>query len=101
MAYITIVRGRLAQADPSAAMARHNAIVAKLEPATRQMGATGHRAFASAEDPRDFLAIDMWESAEGPQRLMSDPAAAAELASLFEGGPNVTVWEAREGWTSF
>ncbi len=101
MAYITIVRGRLAQADLSAAMNRHNAIVAKLEPATRQMGATGHRAFASAADPRDFLAIDMWESAAGPQRLMTDPAAGAELASLFEGAPNVTVWEAREGWSSF
>jgi hypothetical protein len=101
MPYISIVRGRLLHADPAAAMEQHDAIVAKLEPASKSLGATGHTAFASTADPREFLAIDMWDSAEGLQKLMSDPGGQKELASMFDGAPNVTVWATRDGWRSF
>ncbi len=101
MPYITTVRGRLLHEDPNAAMDLHNAIVEKLEPASKPLGATGHRAFADSADPREFLAIDMWDSAEGLQRLMSDPSTQAELGSMFDGPPQVTIWVAREGWRSF
>ena len=101
MPYITTVRGRLLHEDPTAAMDQHNAIVAKLEPAGKPLGATGHSTFANTADPREFLAIDRWDSIEGLQKLMSDPAVQAELGSMFDGPPQVTVWASRDGWRAF
>jgi hypothetical protein len=101
MPYITTVRGRLAKADPAAAQAQHDAIVAQLEPKSRPLGATGHMVFANPSDPRDFFAVDAWSSPEGLQAFMSDPATQAELMSMFEGAPDVTVWASRDGWRTF
>jgi quinol monooxygenase YgiN len=101
MPYFTTVRARLRDADPAAAREHHNRIVAKLTPGTKALGGTGHSAFGNPQDPRDFLAMDNWDSIEGLQKFMGDPAVQQEIGSLFEGPPEVTVWSAREGWTTF
>ncbi|HXG39422.1 MAG TPA: hypothetical protein VNJ28_00635 [Candidatus Limnocylindrales bacterium] len=101
MAVITTVRGRLRDADPAAAMAHHNEIVDRLRPRGEPFGSVGHAAYARADDPREFLAIDRWQSVEGLQRFMADPSVPAELASLFESPPEVTIWIERDGWRAF
>ena len=101
MALITKVQGRLRSADPEVAKAEHNAIVAKLVARTQAGGGTGHMVFANAADPLDFLAIDRWESVEGMQGALGDPAVQAEMGSMFDGQPDVTVWVPRECWTAF
>ncbi len=101
MALITKVQGRLRSADPEVAKTEHNAIVAKLVARTQANGGTGHMVFANAADPRDFLAIDGWESVEGMQQALGDPSVQAELGSMFDGPPDVTIWVPREGWTAF
>ncbi len=101
MAYITTVRARLRDADPAAAMKAHNAIVDRLRPRGEPLGGVGHTTFANAEDPREFLAIDRWDSVEGLQRFMSDPSVQAEIGSLFDGPPQVTVWGERDGWRAY
>jgi quinol monooxygenase YgiN len=98
--YATTVRARLRDEDPEAAKQRHNQIVAKLRPMLEPKGGTSHMVFANAEDPREFLAIDRWESAEGMAALQ-DPAVQAEIASLFDGPPQVTVWAVRDDWTAY
>ena len=101
MQYITIVRGRLKDADPEAAAAAHNAIVDELRPRSEPLGAVGHQAYADPQDPGTFVAIDRWSNVEGLQQFLSDPTVQARLGSMFDGQPDVTVLAEREGWRAF
>jgi quinol monooxygenase YgiN len=98
--FATTVRARLKNEDPEEAKAIHNAIVAKLRPMLEPKGGTSHMVFANAHDPREFLAIDRWDSEEGLAALQ-DPAIQAEIGSMFDGPPQVTVWAVRDGWTAY
>ena len=98
--FITTVRAKLRDADPAAAQEAHNGIVARLRPQLEPKGGSSHMVFANAQDPREFLAIDRWDSEEGLAALQ-DPAIQAEIGSLFDGPPQVTVWAPREGWTAY
>ena len=100
MTFITVVRGKLKDADPKAAQAGHDATVAQLSPMTRPMGALHHQPFLNPQNPQEFLAVDTWDNIEGLQKFMSDPAVAAEFGKLFDGMPDVSVW-AESGWASF
>jgi len=101
MPFYTTVRARLKDADQRAAMEAHNAVVARLQPRNAELGGVGHRVYANVEDPREFLAMDTWESMEGLQQAFGDPETQREIGSLFEGPPQVTIWSVREGWTAF
>ena len=98
--FITTVRAKLRDADPAAAQEAHNGIVGRLRPQLEPKGGSSHMVFANAQDPREFLAIDRWDSEEGLAALQ-DPAIQAEIASLFDGPPQVTVWAPRDGWTAY
>ncbi|MCI0347275.1 MAG: hypothetical protein L0221_17825 [Chloroflexi bacterium] len=101
MQFITTVRARLRDADPEAAMATHNGILGRLRPIGDSLGSTGHRVYANAQDPQEFLAIDSWSTIEGLQQFMGDPKVQAEIGGMFEGPPDVTVWAVRDGWTAY
>ena len=101
MPFYTTVRGRLNNADPNAAMEVHNGIVARVTPKNTPLGATGHRVFANVQDPMEFMAMDTWENLDGLQQAFGDPDTQAEIGSMFDGQPQVTIWAPREGWTTF
>ena len=101
MSYVTTVRARLRDPDQAAAMQHHNEIVGRLRPRGEPFGGVGHATFAKADDPREFLAMDRWESLEGVQQFMGDPSVQQEIASLFDGPPEVTIWAVRDGWTTY
>jgi quinol monooxygenase YgiN len=101
MQYITIVRGRLKDADPDAARDAHNAIVDSVRPHSEPMGAVGHQAYVEPQDPGSFVAIDRWSNIEGLQTFLGDPSVQAQLGSMFDGRPDVTVLAEREGWRAF
>lgn len=101
MQYITIVRGRLSDADQAAAQRAHDAIVDALRPRSEPMGAVGHQAYVDPQDPGGFVAIDRWSSFEGLQQFLGDPSVQAQLGSMFDGRPDVTVLAEREGWRAF
>src|SRR6266542_1133190 len=101
MPFYTTVRARLKHADQAAAMEAHNAVVSRIVDRTRANGGSGHRVFADTQDPRDFLAMDTWDSLEGMQKSYGDPTIQAEIGSLFDGPPEIKVWSPREGWTTF
>jgi hypothetical protein len=90
----------LKAADEQQSMATHNATIAMVAPQGRAMGNESHQAYLNPRNRREFLAIDVWNNAEAPQQLFQDPALGAEFAKLFEGQPDVTMWEATgwEGW---
>jgi hypothetical protein len=101
MGYITTVRGKLLKTDPTEAMDLHNSIVGRLRPRGEPLGGTGHMVFANAQDPGEFLAVDRWDTIEGLQALMGDPSVQAEIGSMFDGAPQVTIWVSRDGWTTY
>lgn len=98
--FITTVRGKLRESDPTAAKELHNGIVARLRPKLEPMGGSSHMVFANAQDPTEFLAVDRWDSMEGLNALQ-DPAIQAEIGSMFDGPPQVTVWSVRDEWTAY
>jgi quinol monooxygenase YgiN len=99
--YITTVRAKLLDADLGAAMERHNGIVERLRVKLEPMGGSGHAVYANTTDPREFLAIDQWESLKAMQAGLGDPATQQEMGSMFEGAPQITVWVVRDDWTAY
>ena len=100
MKFVVVVRGKLKDPDTKAAQASHDAIVARLRPISEPLGASGHRAHLNPQNSQEFLAVDTWDNPEGMQKFMSDPATAAQIGSLFEGQPDVSVW-VESGWSGF
>jgi quinol monooxygenase YgiN len=101
MQYITIVRGRLKDADPAEAQRAHDAIVDALRPRSEPKGAVGHQAYVDPQDPMTFVAIDRWSNIEGLMGFIGDPAVQGQLGSMFDGAPDVMVLGEREGWRAF
>jgi quinol monooxygenase YgiN len=101
MQYITIVRGRLGNADQDAARDAHNAIVDELRPDSEPLGAVGHQPYVDPRDPGGFVAIDRWSSMDGLQQFLGNPKVQERLGSMFDGAPEVSVLAEREGWRAF
>ena len=99
MNYITVVRAKL-KGTPQEAQMAHDATVEKLSEMTRPMGAIGHKPHLNPQDPTQFLAIDTWNNLEGLQKFMSDPQVAEAFGQLFDGAPDVSVWQESD-WASF
>src|SRR5262245_43972365 len=100
MKYVVVVRGMLKAEDEKKSKATHDATINMVGPQGRSMGNVGHRAHLNLQNRREFLAIDVWDNLDGPQKLLQDPTLGAEFAKLFEGQPNVTMWEVTDwaGW---
>jgi quinol monooxygenase YgiN len=101
MQYITIVRGRLKDADQGAAQSAHDSIVDALRPESEPLGAAGHQAYVDPQDPGTFVAIDRWSSLDGLQQFIGNPNVQERLGSMFDGRPEVTILAEREGWRAF
>lgn len=100
MKYIVTVRGKLKDADEKQAKMAHDATFDKLSPIGRPLGSVGHRTYLNSKNRREFLAIDTWDSVEGLQKFLGDPAnPGAAIAQLFDGQPEITIW-AESGWKS-
>ncbi len=99
MRYIVTVRGTLKGSNEDARKA-HDAIVAKIGPAGKQMGNTSHQPYLNVQNNHEFLSVDFWTNLEAIQKLYSDPNLAAEFATMFEGQPQVTIW-GDDGWMQF
>jgi hypothetical protein len=100
MQYVVVVRGTLKSADENQSKAVHNATIAMIGPMGRSMGNVGHRTYLNPQNRREFMAIDVWDNPDSPQKLLQDPTLGAEFAKLFEGQPNVIMWAATDwdGW---
>lgn len=99
MPVAVVVRARL-KGDPAQIRALHDQVTGATKEQARAAGDLSHRVFLDPKDPRDFLGIDVWESAEAFQAFASDPRIQEFFGELFEAPPEVTVWE-DPGWNQW
>jgi len=96
---LVTIRGRLRD-DPEAIQQIHDGVTAATKEMALQAGDISHRVYLSAQDRRDFLGIDEWQSAEAVQAFSSDPQIQEFFGQMFEGAPEVTIWEGA-GWNEW
>ncbi len=90
--WFVVVRGRLAAADEATSQATHDALASGGEQAATAAGDVAHVAFLGRDDAREFLAIDVWQSADNIEAVYGDPAFQQGFASLFEATPTLGVY---------
>jgi quinol monooxygenase YgiN len=91
MSVYVSVRARL-KGDPKDIQQLHDQVTAATKAMAQAAGDVGHTIYLNAQDPRDFLGIDEWQSAEAFQKFASDPQIQQFFSQLFEGQPQVTIW---------
>ena len=94
--WVTVVRGRLAETDPVAAQAAHDAVASGGQEASMAAGDISHVAFTGVSDPSEFLAFDVWDSDENIEAVYGDPAFQAAFAPLFASPPTVVVYRSTD-----
>lgn len=99
MAVVVSVRARLRD-DPGQIQALHDQVTGQTKEQARAAGDISHRVYLNAQDPRDFLGLDEWESAEAFRAFAENPQIQEFFGRLFEGQPEVTVWE-DPGWNQW
>ena len=97
---IVIVRGRTKDLPDHELRAEHNELLEELRGPGASLGNTGHRAYRNTASPGELMVIDIWDSLEGAEKLMSDPDLPERLAKFFDGVPDVTVW-AQTDWDGY
>jgi quinol monooxygenase YgiN len=93
------IRGRLRD-DPAAIKQIHDQVTAATKNMAVQAGDISHRVYLNPQDDRDFLGIDEWQSAEAVQTFSANPQIQEFFGQMFEGQPEVTVWEG-SGWNEW
>jgi quinol monooxygenase YgiN len=89
---LVTIRGRLRD-DPESIRQIHDQVTAATKDMALQAGDVSHRVYLNPRDDHDFLGIDEWQSAEAVQAFSADPKIQEFFAQMFEGAPDVTIWE--------
>ncbi len=102
---VALVRGTVASRQD--AMTLHNQIVASQINTARAVGDIAHDAYfmvtpPGTPDSLEFLAVDVWTSAEGMMKYYGDPGFQAAAAKLFTAPPAVSTWnQTTGGWVEW
>lgn len=96
---LVTIRGRLRD-DPESIRKIHDQVTAATKDIAVQAGDVSHRVYLNPRNGRDFLGIDQWQSAEAFQAFSADPKIQEFFGQMFEGAPDVTLWEA-SGWNEW
>ena len=99
MAVTVVIRGRLRD-EPDAARRLHDEVTGATKEMALAAGDISHRVFRDPSDPRAFLGIDEWISADAVGAFSADPRIQDFFGKLFEAPPDVTIWEA-PGWNEW
>lgn len=94
--WIAVVRGQLAESDPAAAQEAHDAVASGGQASSMAAGDISHVAYTGLGDPTQFLAFDVWESAENIEAVYGDPAFQAAFAPLFASAPTLTIYRSTD-----
>src|SRR5262249_37609601 len=92
MAVVVVVRARL-KAAPEQIQKLHDEVTAATKDAAVAAGDLSHAVYLDPREPRNFLGIDTWKSADAFQQFASNPKIQGFFAQMFEGAPDVTVFE--------
>lgn len=96
-----LVKARFKSDDAAENRKIHDEVAAGGREAAASLGDTRHLAWVGLEDPRTFLAIDLWSDPEGLDRFFQDPAFGRALSAAFDGAPAVDVYAPASGWVSW
>ncbi len=99
--YTVVVKARLATDDPELNQQAHDAVAGGSQEDAMAMGDLSHFVFLGMEDARDFLAIDVWDNLENIPAFFENPDVQEAFASIFDGPPEVAVYDRPEGYTSW
>jgi len=91
MAITITIRGRL-KGDQASMKKLHDQVTGATKEMAKQAGDISHNVFLNPMDERDFLGIDVWETAEQAQEFAGDPRIQEFFSQLFEGQPQVTAY---------
>jgi len=93
------IRARL-KADPTTAQRLHDQVTAATREQAIAAGDISHRVFLDPADPKAFLGIDEWRSADAVAAFAGSPQIREFFGQLFDGQPEVTVW-VPSGWNEW
>jgi quinol monooxygenase YgiN len=99
MAVTITIRARL-KGEPKSMQTIHDEVTGATKEMARQAGDISHQVFLNPRDEREFLGIDVWQTAEQAEAFSSDPRIQAFFAQLFDGTPEVTSW-IDPGWNQW
>ena len=99
MAVTITIRARL-KGDPASIRKIHDEVTGATKEMARQAGDISHVVYLSAQDEREFLGIDVWQSAEQAQAFAGSPQIQEFFGRMFEGTPEVTIW-GDPGWNKW
>jgi quinol monooxygenase YgiN len=94
-----VIRARL-RSDQASARQLHDQVTGATREMAMAAGDISHHVFLNPADPKDFLGIDVWKSAEAVGAFASSPQIAEFFGQLFDGQPEVTVW-VPSGWNEW
>jgi quinol monooxygenase YgiN len=94
--WVAVVRGQLAETDPIAAQAAHDAVASGGQEESMAAGDISHVVFTGVSDPTEFLAFDVWESDQNIEAVYGDPDFTAAFLPLFASPPTVVVYRSTD-----
>ena len=101
-AYTAYVHGALAQRDLAQARTYHDGLVAASGDAARAAGDRGHHVMLGTGEPAaevdEFLALDEWQSLDGPRAVYGDPKFQAAFGGLFASPTVPELYRRRPDW---
>ncbi len=91
--YWIIVRGTLKSTDTATNKATHDVIMAASSDKAKAAGDLAHVVFLGRDDPRQFLAIDVWADKTNIETFYGNPELGKAFGALFEGAPTLGVYQ--------
>jgi len=86
--------------DAAAIRRIHDDVTAATKEMARQAGDISHVVYLNPQDEREFLGIDVWQSAEQAQAFAGSPQIQEFFGRMFEGAPEVKIW-GDPGWNKW
>src|ERR1700745_272977 len=99
MAVTITIRARL-KGDASSIRRIHDEVTGATREMARQAGDISHIVYLDPMDSREFLGVDVWQSAEQAQAFAGSPQIQEFFVQMSEGQPEVRVWT-DPGWNKW
>jgi len=90
--FFVVARGHLAATTTAESRDAHNALVSGTADMARAAGDVGHIVYLGVEDPREFLAVDVWPTSDAIGAFYSNPDFARAIGSLYDAPPVIGVY---------